>query len=87
MSAPATLVWFRLDLRLRDNPALAAAVQHGGVIVPVFIWSPEEEAPWQPGALRILGRPSGARPPAGSYRQPAAGRNCCTFMGYETNPG
>ena len=50
MSTPATLVWFRLDLRLRDNPALAAAGQHGGAIVPVFIWSPEEEAPWPPGA-------------------------------------
>lgn len=44
------IVWFRLDLRLADNPALDAALKHGGGIVPVFIWSPEEEAPWEPGA-------------------------------------
>lgn len=44
-----TLVWFRLDLRLCDNPALLAAVERGGPVVPVFIWAPEEEAPWPPG--------------------------------------
>ena len=44
-----TILWFRLDLRLADNPALADAVKRGGAIVPLFIWSPEEEAPWQPG--------------------------------------
>ena len=50
MPSPAvTLVWFRHDLRLDDNPALAAAIARGR-IVPVFIWAPEEEAPWEPGA-------------------------------------
>jgi deoxyribodipyrimidine photo-lyase len=44
-----TIVWFRHDLRLDDNPALAAAAAHGAV-VPVFIWAPDEEAPWAPGA-------------------------------------
>ncbi|MBM3878025.1 MAG: deoxyribodipyrimidine photo-lyase [Verrucomicrobia bacterium] len=44
-----TLVWLRIDLRLADNPALRAAIERGGPVVPVFIWSPEEEAPWQPG--------------------------------------
>ncbi|NDC62486.1 MAG: deoxyribodipyrimidine photo-lyase [Planctomycetia bacterium] len=44
-----TIVWFRHDLRLDDNPALAAAAARGGV-VPVFVWAPEEEAPWEPGA-------------------------------------
>ena len=48
MSA-VTIVWFRHDLRLDDNPALVAAAARGSV-VPVFIWAPEEEAPWQPGA-------------------------------------
>lgn len=43
------LVWFRLDLRLTDNPALAAALKRGGPIVPVFIWAPEEEGDWPPG--------------------------------------
>ena len=43
------LLWFRLDLRLADNPGLAAAIERGGVIVPVFIHAPEEEAPWSQG--------------------------------------
>ncbi|MBL6714257.1 MAG: deoxyribodipyrimidine photo-lyase [Pirellulales bacterium] len=46
---PVTLVWFRRDLRLDDNPALAAAAARGPV-VPLFIWAPEEEHPWEPGA-------------------------------------
>lgn len=44
-----TIVWFRHDLRLDDNPALAAAATRGEV-VPLFIWAPEEERPWEPGA-------------------------------------
>ncbi|MFM7205651.1 MAG: cryptochrome/photolyase family protein [Planctomycetaceae bacterium] len=48
MSGP-TIVWFRRDLRLDDNPALVAAAARGGV-VPVFIWAPDEERPWEPGA-------------------------------------
>jgi len=51
MSEPGgSLVWFRQDLRLADNPALLAAVRHGGPVIPVFIWSPAEEGRWQPGA-------------------------------------
>lgn len=46
---PTTLLWLRLDLRLADHPALAAAVQRGGPVVPVFIWSPEENGDWPPG--------------------------------------
>lgn len=46
---PITLVWFRQDLRLRDNPALDAAVKRGSV-VPVYLWAPEEEGEWPPGA-------------------------------------
>ena len=48
MSGP-TIVWFRHDLRLDDNPALLAGAARGAV-VPVFIWAPEEEHPWEPGA-------------------------------------
>lgn len=44
-----SIVWFRLDLRLHDNPALEAAAKLGEV-VPVFIWAPEEEGAWPPGA-------------------------------------
>jgi deoxyribodipyrimidine photo-lyase len=47
--AQATVVWFRRDLRLHDNPALRAAARAGRV-VPLFVWSPDEEAPWAPGA-------------------------------------
>ena len=43
-----SLIWFRLDLRLADHPALQAGIQRGSV-VPVFIHAPEEEAPWSPG--------------------------------------
>jgi deoxyribodipyrimidine photo-lyase len=46
----ATIVWFRQDLRLTDNPALAAAVAAGDPIVPVYVFSPEEEGSWAPGA-------------------------------------
>jgi deoxyribodipyrimidine photo-lyase len=47
--APA-LVWFRQDLRLTDNPAMAAAVERRTPVIPVFIWAPEEEGAWPPGA-------------------------------------
>ena len=47
---PTALVWFRQDLRLADNPALLAAVESGAHIVPVYIWSPDEEGGWAPGA-------------------------------------
>jgi len=43
-------VWFRQDLRLQDNPALAAAVARGGPVVPVFIWDEAGEGDWAPGA-------------------------------------
>lgn len=49
MSKAPTLLWFRQDLRLADNPALIAALQRGAPIIPVFIWSPEEETNWSPG--------------------------------------
>lgn len=49
-STSPVLVWFRDDLRLADNPALAGAVSRGHPIIPVFIWAPEEEGNWRPGA-------------------------------------
>ena len=45
-----TLVWFRRDLRLIDNPALSAAYESDDPIIPVFVYSPEEEQPWEPGS-------------------------------------
>ena len=47
--APA-VVWVRQDLRLADNPALAAAVERRGPVIPVFIWAPDDEGAWPPGA-------------------------------------
>ena len=35
MTTPV-VVWFRRDLRLRDNPALAAANAAGRPVVPLF---------------------------------------------------
>ncbi len=48
-AGPVTILWLRHDLRLDDHPALVAAAARGAV-VPVFIWAPDEEAPWSPGA-------------------------------------
>lgn len=49
MNLPA-IVWFRQDLRLDDNPALHAAVDSGSPVIPVYIWSPDEEGKWCPGS-------------------------------------
>ena len=43
------IVWFRRDLRLADNPALQAALDAGHSPIPVYLYAPQEEAPWQPG--------------------------------------
>ena len=45
-----TLVWFRQDLRLADNPALCAALAAGEPVVPLYIHAPGEEGDWPPGA-------------------------------------
>ena len=47
---PVAIVWFRRDLRLRDNPALQAAIDAGHTLLPVYIHAPEEEGAWAPGA-------------------------------------
>jgi len=49
MKNSPVIVWFRIDLRLADHPALHAALQSGCPVIPVFIHEPAEEAPWQPG--------------------------------------
>lgn len=45
-----SLVWLQQDLRLDDQPALHAAIARKGPVIPVFIWAPEEEGTWPPGA-------------------------------------
>lgn len=44
------IVWFRRDLRVEDNPALAAGVRAGAVIA-LYVWAPEEEGHFQPGRV------------------------------------
>ncbi|MEN6627464.1 MAG: deoxyribodipyrimidine photo-lyase [Candidatus Sumerlaeia bacterium] len=64
MEKHSVIVWFRRDLRVADNPALAEAAA-AGAVVPVYIWSPEEDGEWAPGdaarwwlarSLEALGR-------------------------------
>lgn len=52
MEHPPTIVWFRLDLRLDDQLALAEAARRGPVL-PLFILPGDEDSIWQPG---IAGR-------------------------------
>ena len=42
----ATIVWFRHDLRLQDNPALAAAIAAGSPVIPVYIRDEKGEGDW-----------------------------------------
>ncbi len=49
MTTPV-IVWFRQDLRLADHPALAAAATTGRPVIPVYVWSPDDDGDWPPGA-------------------------------------
>ena len=49
MPAPV-IVWFRQDLRLADNPALAAAAATGAPIFAVYIHDDEAAGEWRPGS-------------------------------------
>ncbi|WP_026988194.1 cryptochrome/photolyase family protein [Fodinicurvata fenggangensis] len=44
-----TIVWFRQDLRLADNPALRHAVQRGGPVVALFILEDSDAGACAPG--------------------------------------
>ncbi len=52
MPAAPLILWFRRDLRLTDNPALAAAVASGRPIVPIYILDETPGAPLIGGASR-----------------------------------
>ena len=47
---PITIVWFRQDLRLADNPALHAAAASGAKVLPVYIHDDTEAGEWSPGS-------------------------------------
>ncbi len=44
-----TIVWFRQDLRLSDNPALVAAAELGTPILPIYILDDENAGDWKMG--------------------------------------
>ena len=44
------IVWFRQDLRLSDNPALAAAHESGKPIIPIYILDDVNSGEWAMGA-------------------------------------
>jgi deoxyribodipyrimidine photo-lyase len=45
-----SILWFRRDLRIHDNAALQWVCDNSTDVIPIYIHSPEEEKPWQPGA-------------------------------------
>lgn len=51
MTASPTILWFRQDLRLHDQPALLAAAESGPVI-PVYILDDETPGDWRMGAAQ-----------------------------------
>jgi len=44
------LVWFRRDLRIADNAALAHALDVAERVIPVYVYVPDGSAAWSPGA-------------------------------------
>ncbi|MET0263248.1 MAG: deoxyribodipyrimidine photo-lyase [Rariglobus sp.] len=49
MSKAPVIVWFRQDLRLRDNAALQAALARGGPVIAVYIHDDAGEGDWPAG--------------------------------------
>lgn len=45
-----TLIWFRRDLRIQDNPALKYAAELQFPILPIYIFDPQESKYWLTGA-------------------------------------
>lgn len=45
-----SIVWFRRDLRLHDNPALNWALENSEQVIAVYIDDAEPDNPWKPGA-------------------------------------
>jgi deoxyribodipyrimidine photo-lyase len=44
------IAWFRRDLRLADNPALAAACERAQRVIALYVHDPDAEGEWCPGA-------------------------------------
>ena len=55
MTSSPALVWFRLDLRRNDNPALYHAYESGRPIIPLYILDKDEQmSDWPMGAASKL---------------------------------
>jgi deoxyribodipyrimidine photo-lyase len=50
MNRITSIIWFRQDLRIEDNAAIEAAIARGGAVIPVYVWTPEEQGDWSPGS-------------------------------------
>ena len=81
MTTAPTILWFRQDLRLTDNPALAAAVARGKPMVALYVL--DDETPgrwalggasrwWLHGSLESLGRSLAKRGASLALRQVVA---------------
>jgi len=44
-----SILWFRRDLRVADNPALAAALARGGPVICTYILEDDDAGTWRPG--------------------------------------
>ena len=49
MTTAPVLLWLRRELRLADNPALAAALASGRPVLPVYVLDTTTPGPWAPG--------------------------------------
>ena len=49
MATTPILFWFRQDLRLTDNRALAAACDTGQAVLPVYVLDDESPGAWRMG--------------------------------------
>ena len=49
MSTAPAIMWFRQDLRTRDNPALNYAYENGKPVIPLFILEDEDAGEWEIG--------------------------------------
>jgi deoxyribodipyrimidine photo-lyase len=53
MSDNPVIVWFRSDLRMRDHPALTAAVKTGAPVLPLYILDDSAAAEWKAGGASL----------------------------------
>lgn len=51
MTASPTILWFRQDLRLHDQPALLAAAEQG-LVIPIYILDDDTPGDWRMGAAQ-----------------------------------